>query len=61
MLNSEVRRFALWTYLTPLILFFAGVAIILVYWGSSPPRRDPVEEPRVAGTSGTERAPSGPE
>jgi hypothetical protein len=58
-LNRDVRRFALWTYLTPLILFFAGVAIILAYWGTSPPRRDAVEGPRVAGTSGTERAPSG--
>jgi hypothetical protein len=58
-LNKDVRRSALWTYLTPLVLFFAGVAIILAYWGTSPPVRHDVEEPRVEGTSGTERARSG--
>lgn len=60
LLNKEVRRSALWTYLTPLVLFFAGVAIILAYWGSSPPARN-VEEPRGVGTSGTEREPAGEE
>jgi hypothetical protein len=53
--NKEVRRFAVRTYLTPLVLFFAGVAIILAYWGGSPPTRKEVEEPRVEGTTGTER------
>jgi hypothetical protein len=55
-LNRGVRRFALWTYLTPLLLFFAGVAVILAYWGTSPPARDgDASEPAAQGTSGTER------
>jgi hypothetical protein len=54
-LNKGARRSALWTYLMPLIVFFGGVAIILAYWGSAPPVRDDVEEPRGVGTSGTER------
>jgi hypothetical protein len=57
-LNEGVRRSALWTYLAPLVLFFAGVTVILAYWGTSPPRRDEVEEARVAGTTGTEREPA---
>lgn len=58
-LNEGVRRSALWTYLTPLVLFFAGVALILAYWGTSPPRRDDVDEPGVEGTTGTAREPRG--
>jgi hypothetical protein len=54
-LNKNVRRYAVWTYLAPLVLFFAGVAVILVYWGTSPPVRQDIEEPRVEGTTGTER------
>lgn len=53
--NKGVRRFAVWAYLTPLLLFFAGVAIILAYWGTSPPPPADVEGPRVEGTTGTER------
>jgi hypothetical protein len=58
-LNKNVRRSAAWTYLTPLVVFFAGVAVILAYWGTSPPVRRDVEEPRVEGTTGTERDGSG--
>lgn len=54
-LDKDVRRSALWTYLTPLVLFFAGAAMILAYWGTSPPVRQNVEEPSVEGTTGTER------
>ena len=54
-LNKGVRRFAVWAYLTPLVLFFAGVAIVLAYWGSSPPPRKEAEDLRVEGTTGTER------
>src|SRR5687767_1182497 len=58
-LNTRVRRAALWTYLTPLVMFFAGVAMVLLYWGTSPPPPDPdAVPPRVAGTTGTEREPS---
>jgi hypothetical protein len=58
-LNERARQSALWTYLAPLVLFFAGVAAILVYWGTSPPTRDrQVMEPAAQGTSGTERQPS---
>ncbi len=57
-LNERVRRFALWTYLTPVVLFFVGVGIILAYWGTSSPPRQDVEEPRTQGTTGTEREPS---
>jgi hypothetical protein len=59
-LNKGVRRSALWTYLTPLILFFAGVAVIFAYWGTSPPVHDrDVVEPAAKGATGTERARSG--
>jgi hypothetical protein len=54
-LNKRVRRFAVWTYLTPLVVFFGGVAIVLLYWGTSPPPPDRAVAPRVEGTTGTER------
>ena len=53
-LNKRVRSSALWTYLVPLVIFFAGVAVVLVYWGTSPPPPDRTE-PRAQGTTGTER------
>jgi hypothetical protein len=55
-LNTNVRRSALWTYLAPLLVFFAGVGVVLLYWGTSPPppERD-ATSPRPEGTTGTER------
>lgn len=55
--NKSVRRSALWTYLAPLVLFFAGIGIIVAFWATSPPavdRRD-AEVREVEGTTGTER------
>lgn len=57
-LNEQVRRTALWTYLTPLVVFFVGVGIVLLYWGSSPPPPDGDSlGPAATGTMGTEREP----
>jgi hypothetical protein len=54
--NKDVRRFALWTYLPPLIVFFLGVGLLLAYWETSaPPTRREAAEPRAEGTTGTER------
>jgi hypothetical protein len=53
--NKDVRRSALWAYLAPLLVFFAGVAVVLLYWGTSPPPDRGLADPRVEGTTGTER------
>ena len=55
--NKRVRRSALWTYLAPLVVFFAGVAVVLIYWGTSPPAPSPAPgrdaaAPRTEGTTG---------
>jgi hypothetical protein len=53
--NPQVRRSALWTYLAPIVVFFAGVAVALVYWGTSPPRNGGERIEQAEGTTGTER------
>jgi hypothetical protein len=56
--NKDVRRSALWTYLLPLVLFFVGVGVLLIYWNVSPPVSDREAyrggEPLAEGTAGTE-------
>jgi len=54
--NKDVRRSALRTYLLPLVLFFGCVAIVFMVWRTSPPPRgEDRTEPRAEGTTGTER------
>ena len=52
-LNRRTRRSALWAYFAPLLVFFAGVAVVLLYWGTSPPQREAAES-QAKGTAGTE-------
>jgi hypothetical protein len=52
--NPRVRRAAVWTFLPPLVIFFAGIAILLFYWRGAPPpeEREAATLPRAEGTSG---------
>lgn len=50
--NKDVRRYALWTYLPPLVVFFLGAAALLYYRGISPPQEREIVQPRVEGTAG---------
>jgi hypothetical protein len=55
-LNKNVRRSALWIYLAPLVVFFAGVGLMLVFWmGGRPSQTRELAEPAAEGTTGTER------
>jgi len=54
--NQRVRRYALRTFLLPIALFFAGIALVLAYWTlSSPESGQQRGEPRAEATTGTER------
>ena len=57
-INKNVRRSALWTYLLPLVVFFAAVGVLIFYWRVSPPATDRdtarLGEPLAQGTAGTE-------
>lgn len=57
--NKDVRRTALRTYLLPLIVFFAVIGAALLYWATRPPQQqvgranDPDRDiPRAEGTAG---------
>jgi hypothetical protein len=56
--NRDVRRTALRTYLLPIIALFVVVGLTLVYWASRPPAVEreanlpPREDANVAGTAG---------
>ena len=55
-LNQHARRSAVRAYIAPLVVFFAGVGLVLGFWMASRPAitRD-VAEPLAEGTTGTER------
>jgi len=57
--DPAVRRAALWTYLGPLVLFFAVIGLTLVYRANSPSQHE-VEadrsQPRAEGTAGERTA-----
>ena len=53
--NPDIRRKALWTYLGPIALFFVVIGVALVYWANRPPQHDVDAErdlPRAEGTAG---------
>jgi hypothetical protein len=56
--NRDVRRTALRTYLGPLVVLFAFVGIALLYWATRPPQPGPEADrmerdvPRAQGTAG---------
>jgi hypothetical protein len=55
--NPAVRRSALRAYLVPLVVFFAGVGLVLAFWlAVRPATTREVAEPSAEGTTGTERA-----
>ena len=62
--NRDVRRTALRTYLGPIIALFAIVGLVLLYWASRPPAVERAandverDDPNVEGTAG-ERNPGG--
>jgi hypothetical protein len=55
-LNRQVRRSAVRAYIAPLVVFFAGVGLVLAIWMAvrPTPTRD-VAEPLAERTTGTER------
>jgi hypothetical protein len=51
--NRDVRKTALRTFLTPLIVFFAIVGVVLIYWATREPRGVDVSDiPHAEGTTG---------
>src|SRR4051812_38219936 len=51
-LSTGARRAAVWSYFVPVVVLFAVIGVVLVYWSNQSPRSTAPTQPSEIGTTG---------